>query len=181
MRQRVLRSARICALAVVILAANALRASADPLGYEFSFTFLGAGLTGTNVSGKFFYDPSTVLFGTAPDTVHPVTDLYLKVGDHEFTLADAFALPLYYGSPGSSGWGVQYSVRAAPSTALFGNVTQIDLFPGGNLFFGFRTTSGFFNYQQAPLTAVPEPAQVIALAVAGGLLLTRRLLRKRSN
>ena len=177
------RIIRLVTVGVLMLVGTVARAQADPITWKWDFTVEAGDLLGARVFGLVTYDD-----GASPSPLHggvPVSDLSLNVGSRVFDLTHSLE-PVVFFDPRlfSTGFGIlNYQVRPA---ALFGNLTELSLRPGGNLFFIYRTglpPDRFTYIHQAELTRVaniPEPGSLVLVgsaAIAAFLGLGHRALR----
>jgi hypothetical protein len=186
---------RIAYCAVVTLAVAA-PASAELIGWKWGLTVEQGAFAGTEVSGSWIYDdPHTPGCAGDPNPSGgtecwvPILDLVLNFGGHTFTLADATEAVVTFDPRHWTAWGVnQYNVRP---DRLFGDLTQLAIYPGGNVFFVFRTPSELYVHQAAgstgyleqftPVVPVPEPGTLWAMSGVGLALIMGRWGARRSR
>jgi hypothetical protein len=141
-------------------------------------------LAGTHIWGSMFWNDPGPGYSTAP-----IQSLTLNVGNRSYGLSDG-VFPAYVQSPHldpffgfANDWGPRFQLR---SNVLFGGLTNLSLFEGGNVFvvYSYSSTTPFQYLTQASgALAVPEPGTLafgLSALVASGCALRRRATRKTS-
>jgi hypothetical protein len=172
-------------IAGVVLLLGCSQANAHPIGYQFASTLDYGALAGTHIWGSMFWNDPGPGYSTAP-----IQSLTLNVGNRRYGLSDG-VFPAYVQSPHldpflgfANDWGPRFQLR---SNVLFGGLTNLSLFEGGNVFVVYSYSPAVpFQYltQASGALAVPEPSSLafgLGTLIASSYAVRRRRATRKTT